>query len=271
MTIQVLDGQKVYLGTAEPSSGIPADIITATNKTGSAINSGDKVWANKVGADYELIPSKKRNYVVNGTLMIDDENETISGFSSANYINQWVGLASSHHFKMYVKFTTPDSMPTDNTWWFKVMNNSDFIPFYLDPYAGKIVAFGKTSTSSSWNIINNKEICDLTTSTTYQLMCEFTGSAYIWYQYTGGSWVELTRVTSSSNVGGSSIVVGKVDGSGTFGNGTIDLSECRLEVENEIVWQPYISNITENCLSGIALGNIANNSTGSVKTVLPSV
>ena len=262
---------ELYSGTAKPESGgtQPSyDTITATNNTGSSSTSGDKVWIEKVGSSYNLIKSKKRNYIVNGTLTIDDDNETVSGCSSTNFINQWVGLASLHPFKIYVKFTTPSSMPTDNTWWFKVFNNAEFIPFYLDPYAGKIVAFGRKEGASTWNIINNKEITTLTTSTTYKLMCEFTGSAYIWYQYNGSSWVELTRVTSSSNVGGSSIVVGKVDGTGTFGNGTIDLSETYLMVENEIVWKPYVSNLSEDNSTGYALENIASGASGNVKTVL---
>ena len=90
MSIQVLDGEKVYLGSAEPSSGgggsvnnedlyittngvytagegytgigtatvnVPllGDIVSAKNATGAAITAGDKVWIEKVTGGWNMV------------------------------------------------------------------------------------------------------------------------------------------------------------------------------------------------------------------------
>jgi len=178
------------------------------------------------------------NYDIIGSPNVNPNTGVISGFSTTDYITITKGFSTALPYKIIVKFTISSSFPQYCRIIAGAGGDYSIIPFYFN-YAN-LGAYG-SSNGSSWNMFSHHHIADLSTNTTYTMMFEFTGSAYIWYQKVNGTWIELTRITSNEvTVSPSGFDIGRCDGSSSW-SGSIDLSEYTIEVNGNIFWSP-ISN-----------------------------
>lgn len=220
-------GGNQALPTSVASSG-GGNIITALNKTSSAVSSGDKVWLNQESVYFY-------NFDVVGAPTIDNTTEVVSGFSTSNYIKAPDTFDYTQPFQIYVKFTTPSSIsaytPVTGT-----VAIYSIVPFYFMKNDFTLCAFG-SSNGSSWNLFSNVTVKTCSANTTYTMMFEFTGSAYVWYEYENGTWVELTRVTSSTPCySGGEVIFGKANMEAWIGS--IDLSETKITTNGSDLWVP---------------------------------
>lgn len=188
------------------------------------------------GQNYNVTVPSYNNYATVGSPIINYDTGIVSNCSNNNYLTVAEGFSSSSPYKIMVKFTTGSSFPQ----YFSIVksNNKSIIPFYLN-YAN-LGAYA-SSDGSSWNMFSHHHIADLSANTTYEMMFEFTGSAYIWYQKENGVWNELTRVTSSTQtISPQDFIIGMSDSNDSFG-GTFDLSEFKIEVNGDTLWTPLAS------------------------------
>ena len=228
-----------------PSGG---DVITALNNTGTAVSEGDKVWINQEAA-YSY------NFDVVGTPTIDNTTEVVSGFSSSNYLITPDAFDYTQPFQIYVKFTTPSSISA----YTPILGASaeySTVPFYFMQNDFTLYGFG-SSNGSSWNLFSNVAVKTCSANTTYTMMFEFTGSAYVWYEYENGTWTELTRVTSSTPCYSG----GKIQ-LGAWGSihseawiGSIDLSETKITASLDTVAGDacYNESVSKIKLTGVGM------------------
>lgn len=265
------------------------DIITATNKTGSAINTGDKVWVNKVGADYELVNFYRGPYILLGSkgssLSFNNTTGEISGFTSGSSggfsIQESMPINTADSWKIVRKAKTAVTISRNQTLINGSSNNyyNASITMEIDTsnQAGLYISCAiRTESGNVWNIwlVPNvsKPGVILTPNTWYWWSVEFTGTEYIFKQSTDGvNFIELARVTNSTKAYQPSgyITTGYV---GKYWQGSVDLSESYIEVNGSLWWKGALKDTqADSCLTGYAQESIANNTTGDVKTILPGM
>lgn len=268
--------------TVETIPGGGGEDITATNKTGSAISSGDKVWANKVGADYELINFYQGPYFYIGSkgslLSFDNTSGKISGFTSGSsggfVIQEKMPINTADSWKIVWKAKTPAThvhnslVNAPNNYY----NTSITLSLELDNNNNFMACAIRTESGNVWNIwlLNSQYHTEV--DTWYWWSVEFTGSEYILKQSTDGvNFIELAKVISSikAYTPTGCMTTGYI---GRYWRGKVDLSESYIEINGSLWWKGALKDTqAENCLTGYAQESIANNASGRVKTLLPEM
>lgn len=252
------------------------DVITATNNTSSAILEGDKVWIKPSENDYNLINFRStlyENYTIIGSPTVNTSTGIVSGFSSSSYLTlpQSLNPANSP-WEVKLKFTTSNSITGGL---FQTITSYSVNGRYgiclLTAEGG--LDFAISSNGSSW-LFDRATSFTLSTNTTYWVKFGWTGTEYYLEHSTDG--INYTRdITENSTTPAYSTsnytllgVYSTISKDGL--NGTLDLSESYIKVNNLTWWDPREIQISENTLIGYAQENIAINSSGSVKTLLPN-
>lgn len=276
-----VDGGSSQLAT--DIQNIPTfDTITATNTTGSTISADDKVWINKVGADYELINFYQGPYFYFGSkgssLSFNNTTGEISGFANSSsgcfVIPERMPINTANSWKIVYKAKTPAThvhtslVNAPNNYYYA----SIALSLELDNNNNYMACAIRTESGNVWNIWLLNIQYPTEVDTWYWWSVEFTGTEYILKQSTDGvNFIELARVTSSTKAHQPSqnIATGYV---GRYWRGSVDLSESYIEVNGSLWWKGALKDTqAANCLTGYTQDDIANNATGNVKTLLPEM
>ena len=274
--IQVNSQGKAYYTSAgkvllAPETG---NTIIATNNTGSVISSGDKVWIEPSGNNYNLINFRSAygDFTIVGSPSFDTSTGVVSGFSSSNYLTlpQSLNPANSS-WEVKLKFTTSNSITGGLFQTITSYSQNGRFGICLLIVDGGRLDFAVSSDGSSW-MFDRATYFTLTINTTYWVKFGWTGTTYyLDYSTDGTNYIRditenrTTLAYSSSNY----TLLGLYSTNSKDGfSGTVDLSDCYIKVNNSIWWGPEGIQVTEDTLTGFAQENIASGSIGNVKTVL---
>lgn len=223
--------------TIDTISGGGGDIIMATNNTGSAITTGDKVWINQQAA-YDT------NFTVVGNPTINYSTGVVSGFSAGDY------LTTSEPFN-----------PSSNPWEIVIcssMNNTSGTTFFMGSRDSNlsfiigavsgVLYMWLSSNGSSWNIASGEHTYNIScpTSVYFYLKLSFTGTKYSLEVSTDKiNWQTAAEVSSSSNMYPSEILLGNCYDLGGELDGSIDLSETYINVNGVSWWTPTFTKLSD--------------------------
>lgn len=260
------------------------DVITATNTTGSTVSVDDRVWV-------ETVRIGTRHFNVYGNPTIDDSTGVVKLNSTTDYINvtNLSGINPTTSLEIVVKIkkevlsasgaggetffatfaqSSSNASSTINTR-FSIWDNkfSNYYGWYSPEGSG---AGANNIATNEWVWLKYKVE---------------NGTRISSYSFDGESWTTATSGSAAAiaNYNFTSypvIVFGINTSAGTLSSSNVefDLSETYIKVDGEYYWQPYSftdaysiipsADITSTSFTGIAQANIANNATGSVKTLL---
>ena len=181
---------------------------------------------------------------VHNTGCVIDSNFIVSGFSTRNFIQPTSGFYpsydSSQPWEAGVKVTTGSSFNVNQS----MLGGCDSFDYYgivLSIQAGGKLALGASNTGTGWNLINlvNGTII-YNTNTTYFFKLEYTGTQYIASWSTDGqSWTPDITIEQSAGAAIRSFCIGNTLYSASAQQpwlGTIDIKECYIKINNELVW-----------------------------------
>ena len=265
---------------------VPAggDEITATNTTGSAVSADDRVWVN--GEDVYTRDFTTQSYNGNSPI-INDETKvlTLSKTGTHIYKNNSNQSSPTQSVEVVIKAKLIDyqnvsgNIPVSQ--FFRDSNSSTggTIPCNIHWNSSGLQTRINDSVAQSWQL--SPSASSIQKNVWYYYRIQMT-STHLTQSYSldGISWENTvdtnTTINFSGKFSGKYFLVG-------IGNGNnfqmeLDLSECYVKVDGQTVWTPYTTSttysiindtdITSTSFTGIAQEAIANNATGSVKTLL---
>lgn len=249
------------------------DIVTATNTTGSAIASDDKVWLEKVSGGWNAVnffEIDTNTIDIRGTLNIS--NGLASGFNRDGFIR--VGNYLSMSTASYWSFETEIAIGSDIQAEQAIfVEDSVSYNTILQVNSNGQIAANISSNHSAFNIGTITSTTAVLPDTPSKIKFEFTGSAYNIYlnDILEGSIASSVKLSDHAwNIGCANTSNPTFDL--PYTSGYINLNKTKLILKNNIglfiVW-PFGKGIKEEFLTGIAKEAIANGATGEVKTVLP--
>lgn len=257
------------------------DEITATNTTGSAVSADDKVWV-EPEINYTQNFSVGGNPAINNFTLTSTDYPNRSGIVY-NMINPPVPQESVEvQLKGYINYNTSANYPNASTGYgdFSIYCKAPGSGGY--PYESALSLFLGDGLTIKTNKGANKYTILPRTSLVKDQMYWFkvlvTGSQIVAsYSTDGSSWIDTTLSVSGLLAAFTNTYIGMSTAT-SEGYGTYDLLECYVKVDGNTVWTPYLASttysiindtdITSTSFTGIAQANIANNATGSVKTLL---
>lgn len=270
-------GNKVLM--APNSGGGGGDTITATNMTGSTVNSGDKVWINENNGNYSLIAfnTDNRNFTTMGNPAIS--NKVVSNITGYNYLkfpitfnplnNTWeiytkINIESTYNKRYVLCLRKQDNFDNADKYGIGIgVNNMHFL------------IFGSTS-GSDWEIHDTEGTYTILTDTDYWVKFGWNGTEYyLEYSLDGQTFTRDITITLATPVY-SPLLCGflgvfvSTDAFSPFTSGSIDLTQTYIKINNSVVWSAYGVEVTSSSYTGIADGTIAAGSSGLVRTVLES-
>lgn len=278
----IKDGVSILGVTGTLTSG---DEITATNTTGSAVSADDRVWVN--GEDVYIRDFTVQSYNGNSPT-INDETKilTISKVGTYIYKNNSNQSSPSQSVEVVIKAKLIDyqnasgNIPVSQFFRSSNSTSGGTIPCNIHWNSSGLQTFINDSVSQRWQL--SPSASSIQKNVWYYYRIQMT-STHLTQSYStdGISWQNSvnsdTTINFSGKFNGKYFLVG-------IGNGNnlqmeLDLSECYVKVDGNTVWTPYVktgtnysiindTDITSTSFTGIAQANIANNATGSIKTLL---
>lgn len=248
---------------------VSTDIVASTNNTGSAISEGNKVWINKSGNDYSLIPysSNVDNFEANGSVNINYETGIVNNFSSDNYllVNDTFSPAGNS-WEVTTKIKTGNDLNSEQSAFDFLGTSSGFRIGLVNPgIATKKWQFLVMRNGSFINTTNHYGTYTVQENSIYWLKAGYDGSTYyLKYSLDGIDYVNDVSYTSNQSIGQDcNISVGNAP----VWDGEVDLSQSYINIAGMRWWTPFTqeTNITENTMTGIAAENIAIDGTGDVE------
>lgn len=247
---------------------VPLGIITATNSTGAAVSSGDKVWVN-----YKEFTGQNQGATISYDFIA-------SGFEQYKYIKyvEHFDFNKPWEFKCKV-FRNDYDYGQDRNAFIYTSVDSTSESFYSAGF-GLFLGLGfnfyfrvdGTNQGINGGTVN--------VNTTYWIKCGWTGTEYyLDYSTDGETYTSIGTFQSTSSVTqtndnidiGSSVYV-----SGFYWKGTIDLKELSMTIDNEVVWKG-LSDVSPKLVgyensnyfsdTGVAKENIAIDATGNVAVI----
>ena len=247
-----------------------ANTVTATNTTGAAVSKDDKVWLEKSGANYNIVnfDSTSRNFNVTGSPTINDTTGVVSGFNTSNYLTLPRSFNPSNHtWEINLKIHLTDV----STFQFIYNGNVAYYGVSIEVSPAGVFQVELSGSTSSFSIGQITGTTPLVANTDYWLKLIFTGTEYklkistdgVSFTDDGNTITSSTLITPSAGVFGLQYVLANPL------LGSIDMKESYFIVNGEYYWRGYEVNVSDSAVTGVAKENIANNASGSVKTVLP--
>ena len=264
-------------GISLPQSG-GGDIITAKNATGSAISEGDKVYINKVGSDYVLTTLYTKTggqKVVNPELITSTGLPTISSefvatsFTNSNNLGGTLTIPSINYgnFTIYMKVKTPSVSGT------KALLAGSLNLSYI--YSAQVLQTWNGASSSTEDLFSS-----VSRNTVYYIKINVNDTIRTYSISTDNeTWrtASSTEATLKNNTTISVYLGYSPYSSGIYlSSGSLYLEDIYIEdaTSGQVLWravEEHISSqITPSTLTGYALADIADNASGSVKTILPN-
>uniref|UniRef100_UPI003865CADA hypothetical protein n=1 Tax=Methanobrevibacter sp. TaxID=66852 RepID=UPI003865CADA len=270
------------------------DEITATNTTGSVVSADDRVW---VEPEDVYTP----NYTVKSSPTITDK--ILSNVTQTKYLYNYTGENSysinSMEFCIKIKAnwsqstinvtsystlagifgTSSNTVVIGNKQSFTFWNNKHFVFGQAD---GIGVDFGLYSDFSDDTWYWFKGITTKKSNIEWDFEGFVSTDGVNWTQKTNTNYTSLNPFRDTTSDTNKNIILanGIVTGSNGVLKGLMyDLSECYIKMDGELFWTPYTktgtnysiindTDITSTSFTGIAQANIANNASGTVKTLL---
>ena len=219
-----------------------------TNKDNTVINLYDyingknEIFQHKDKASISLIDKikgKTGNYIAIGNLIND--NEILSGFSTNSYILglKKIDLSAANNWEIGLNFTTGSQIYNQETIWGAGTNASagGSCGFVIDIYQNNlrfITALYDNQPSRGISLIY-----PMTINTEYRIKAKFTGTEYQLYVNDN---LEASITSSQKGLYNSSLnqnfVIGACFNGDTPISGSIDLSSCYININNENYWLP---------------------------------
>lgn len=253
--------------TIDTISSGGGETVTATNNTGSAISTGDKVWINENNGSYSIEKLKElRNFKVMGNPTINDSTGIVSGFSVSNYLKyNSYPTDTINSLEILWKIRTPSSFQNYPIALILSNSTSNSDPrIQMDPNGNIYLGLSSQQVNSS---------SSLSTNTDYFIKIVWNNTVFEGLYSTDSiNWVSCGTISLSSIVWSNLAVC--IGGAETGGSnlpwlGSIYLKDCYININGVRWWEPYLLCVTENTLTGVAKENIAIGSTGDVLTLLP--
>lgn len=249
------------------------DEITATNTTGSAVSADDRVWVN--GEDVYT-----QNFTAVGSPTVDSVNKTVTMTSGNQYIYKQESFTPTK-IEFVIKYKISSlTIKNSNILLFSTTNNA------LDAsYKGCAISFNSWTGLGYYPALYfNSTQLDNTLNSYKNISVDtwvwlkgvfYNGTMTLYGSFDGSTWDTLATSSYSGTVYCNGYWIKGINNN-TF---VFDLSECYVKYDDEIVWTPYTktgtnysiindTDITSTSFTGIAQANIANNATGSIKTLL---
>lgn len=244
---------------------------TLTNKTGSAVSSGDKVWVD--GSDIKsFIDTTYGDFTKTGSPTIT--NGVVSGFSTTNYIVPKCYFNDAYTVNAIWEWVVKFNIETLSQ--FNAILGGDSGSYLLDLYVGVANKLGinLSGNGSSYNIAEGVlGTTVLSASTDYWVKFGWTGSVYYVDLSTDGktftreiSVNSVSPVTSYSYPSRPLCIGFRV---GQYFHGSIDLKETYFSLKNTTeqrayIWRAYDILVNSSVVTGVAKETIANNASGKV-------
>lgn len=251
-----------------------ADIVSATNNTGSAIASGDKVWLEKSGTTWNIEKYDSDVEVFNKIGRLTITNKVVSGFSNSNFIelfSPFTGETAPWEIVVAFKITQTQSGNRDV---FSSMSGvtGNYAGVTLGLNSNKFyLQLGLTSLTTSYEIITAD--FNASTNTKYWLKATWNGSVYGFsYSTDGQNYTSIGTVNSTAALYMAEKTRVGVYGNAVdhaFENGSIYLEDMYIKVNGKSWWTPYcVEPSILNSITGFANEAIANGASGEVRAVI---
>lgn len=243
-------------------STINADIVAATNTTGSSIASGDKVWLEKVAGGYNAINfSSAKNKITLDKVGTVEVALLAQGFSTSNIL--------------YMPTTTiPDFDAGNCTTYIKIKVGASTSQDFQSIYAPgpQIVNLGITGNNlKAWsNSTQTSNImATLSRNTWYWIKAVCNGTSRSVSISTDGVNYTTPVTYADENVSGNTLAAeigGSTYNTAWYFLGQIDLSDFYItNAQGKVVWRAAYDGI----MTGFAEDAIATSGTGDIRTALP--
>ncbi len=266
-----LEEEDIYAGTATPSSGGGGSTptVNVTNKSSSAISTGDKVWISPSGGSLEAIDFSSSTTGIPdsdiiGNVVISDSGIAV-GFGSGSYIDIGeLAMASANTWSLETEITTGNNISSPQNIFSEAyslsssciqINNNKLQLNLRNPGSSSFLSYIVSSST-------------LSAKTKYKIKAEFTGTAYNLYidDVSVGTYSSTTKLESISWAIGACPT-----GSYTYPfGGSLDTTKTSVKINGTQVFPKIVTtiNITEDCYTGQAKEDIAINASGAVAVVV---
>lgn len=253
------------------------DIITATNTTGSAVSADDKVW---VEPEINYI----QNFGIVGSPTI--ENQIASGFSGIDYLTfPAINTQTADSWEVVIQFQ--GGITGNSTIGFFSSNNSFSLEYSVGalPPSGRFKLYLCSNGGSSWDIadgVSGSHALPLTIAIKpYYIKLKYADGVYtVSYSEDNETWIEDINISNSAKLYYYKNNLIKI-GTGRY-DSLKSLQKIHLlyswTKENNTIWTPYTietnyniipsAQVTSTSFTAVAQTSIANNASGSVKTIL---
>jgi hypothetical protein len=267
---------KIYINQAGKAlASENCDVVVATNTTGSAISTGDKVWIEPSGNNYNLINFRAayNNYTIVGNLTVNTSTGVATGFSLNNYLQLPTPFNPANQpWEVQVKFSSDNISQSLALFHSMPYKSGGIYGIVFDIEDSKFV-FGISINGSSWLFAQSGTYTPQS-NTVYWVKFGWTGTEYyLDYSTDGTNYTRDITYTSSTpayqnNTATEFGLFSWNSYEGRYLNGPLYLEDCYIKINGLEWWNPRVISITEDTLTGYAQENIENSASGKVKTVL---
>ena len=275
-TMPVTENSDNLASTIESITGC-GEQVEAINNTGAVITSGDKVWIEPSGNNYNLVNfrSAYSNFTVVGSLTVNTSTGVATGFSLNNYLQLPEPFNPGNQpWEVQVKFSSDDVSQSPAIFHSMTYKSGGIYGIVLDIWEGKF-ELGISNNGNSWLFAQSGTYTPQS-NTVYWVKSGWTGTEYyLDYSIDGTNYTRDITITSSTPAHQNNMV--SVFGlfswspnAGRYLNGPLYLEDCYIKINGLEWWNPRVISITADTLTGFAQENIAVNSSGNIKTLLPS-
>lgn len=276
------------------------DIITAKNATGAAISEGDKVWIEKraEGGIQDFSEYNSSTYTLSNQIITFNQIGTVQSGTGIGHIDK-VFVSNFNTPTDYVEaqvkvmgntYTRTDIRPYDDT---------NLISFF-----GGLLRISPTNTTNGLYYVFNRggsygggsassgylfapSLYKTNTWYWVKVRATTTNITITWstdgIQWNSGATISGNHLSRFSNYSTSYSIYCMCRGYSNFsyvGGGVVDLSETYVKADDKIWWTPYLDSqiglnylpynfSSSSSLTGFAMENIVDGSTGDAKTVMP--
>lgn len=251
-------GKNVVVPAITVSGGEVTSVITATNNTGSAISEGDKVWINQENGKNKLVKYYSDTVdqsIVRGSLVINND-DVASEFSANNYLKK----------EFYNRYGIGDEINIK----IKITSNSTGRLYSWEGVDTLFFGSDYKLYTYSWsqdNAIVVKNSLELNREYYIKATHE-QGKRVYFFSLDGESYDEGVEVIDTTYPVGtdSALYLGQshfLTASEAL-KGSIYLKDTNIKNNGQIVWKPYVINVTSDTQTGIAAENIFIGGTGLI-------
>ena len=198
------------------------------------------------GQDYFVIDNQQEdNFTKVGNVQVDKDG-IVSGFNATNSLQLPEAFNPGNNpweIVLKVKFGSRSCFFFGNT----TNTYGIVLGKYNTADGGKLHVY-LSSNSSSWNIASGLGDLVLEDNTEYYIKLSYDLTSYkLEASVDGITWQTSTSINSSEKICQSTFYLGSCwDSSITYCDGSIDLSESYIKINNEIWWQPTFSKLISN-------------------------